>query len=180
MPASSPAVAALIAVVRLRERPGVFSLAAAAGLATAGVLACTADAPAAAADGGAASTTVGDLLVLAAVLCEGFFILLNKRLSVPMSAPLTSSLMAGMGLALSLMPALFERLGRSLRRRWAAWCTTRSCRPLADSCCGLRARRGSKALPVHVALDGLANRCCGLLSCQRSYNPRVEPSSSAI
>ena len=101
-----PAVAALISVVALRERPGMFTLAA-VGLATAGVIACTVGAPAA--DSGTASTIVGDLLVLAAVLCEGFFILLNKRLKVSMSALQTSTLMAGIGLALSLIPALFER-----------------------------------------------------------------------
>lgn len=101
-----PAVAALISVVALREQPRAFTLVA-VGLATAGVLACTVGAPAA--EGGTASTIVGDLLVLAAVLCEGFFILLNKRLSVSMSALQTSTLMAGIGLALSLVPALFER-----------------------------------------------------------------------
>lgn len=101
-----PAVAALISVVALRERPGMFTLAA-VGLATAGVLACTVGAPAA--DGGTAATIAGDLLVLAAVLCEGVFILLNKRLNVSMSALQTSTLMAGIGLALSLVPALFER-----------------------------------------------------------------------
>ena len=103
-----PAVAALISVVALRERPGVFTLAA-VGLATAGVIACTVGAPAASADGAAAATIVGDLLVLAAVLCEGFFILLNKRLNVSMSALQTSTLMAGIGLGLSLVPAVFER-----------------------------------------------------------------------
>jgi drug/metabolite transporter (DMT)-like permease len=109
---SLPAVAALVAVLALRERPGAMTIAAVA-LATMGVVVCTVGANAAAAGARPASlaapSLLGDLLVLAAVFCEGFFILLNKRLQTPVSPLQMSTLMSGIGLALSLVPALFER-----------------------------------------------------------------------
>ncbi|MFY0589127.1 EamA family transporter, partial [Burkholderia pseudomallei] len=50
----------------------------------------------------------GDALVLAAVACEAVFILLNRRLAVPL-APLTqSSAMSAAGCVLALAPAAFE------------------------------------------------------------------------
>ncbi len=112
---SLPAVAALTAVVALRERPGAMTIAAVA-LATMGVMVCTVGAGnpsgAAGAAGPArvvASSLLGDLFVLAAVFCEGCFILLNKRLRTPVSPLQMSTLMSGIGLALSLVPAFFER-----------------------------------------------------------------------
>lgn len=108
---SLPAVAALIAVFALRERPSALTVAAVA-LATVGVLVCT-GAPGGMAKAAAvphpASTLLGNLLVVAAVFCEGLFILLNKRLRTPISPLQMSTLMSGIGLALSLVPALIER-----------------------------------------------------------------------
>lgn len=106
-----PAVAALVAVIALRERPGAMTIAAIV-LATASVLVCTvggADATTLTARGGAPSMWLGNLCVLAAVVCEAFFILLNKRLRTPVSPLQLSMLMTGIGLALSIVPALFER-----------------------------------------------------------------------
>lgn len=106
-----PAVAALFAVVALRERPGAMTIAAIA-LATAGVLVCTvgaADAPPLSGRGQAPALWVGNLCVLGAVLCEAVFILLNKRLRTPVSPLQMSTLMTGIGLLLSLLPALLER-----------------------------------------------------------------------
>jgi drug/metabolite transporter (DMT)-like permease len=105
-----PAVAALVAVIALRERPGVMTIAAIV-LASAGVLLCT--------TGGADATTLargdtpsrwlGSACVLSAVVCEALFILLNKRLRTPVSPLQLSTLMTGIGLALSIVPALIER-----------------------------------------------------------------------
>ncbi|MGG1949327.1 DMT family transporter [Trinickia sp. NRRL B-1857] len=106
-----PAVAALVAIVALRERPGALTLGAVA-LATAGVLVCTVhagDPSTRGAPGASASTLVGDAFVLLAVVCEALFILLNKRLKTPVSPLQMSTLMSGIGLALSLVPALLER-----------------------------------------------------------------------
>lgn len=106
-----PAVAALVAIVALRERPGVLTLGAVA-LATVGVIVCTLhtdDASAHGAAGASASMLLGDAFVLLAVLCEAFFILLNKRLKTPVSPLQMSTLMSGIGLAVSLVPALIER-----------------------------------------------------------------------
>ncbi len=109
---SLPAIAALIAVLALRERPGAMTITAVA-LATIGVGVCTLGADDAAAAARSASlrapSLLGDLFVLAAVFCEGGFILLNKRLQTPVSPLQMSTLMSGIGLALSLVPALFER-----------------------------------------------------------------------
>lgn len=106
-----PAVAALVAIVVLRERPSVLTLGAVA-LATIGVLICTVrtgDAPGPGAAGGSASTLFGNVFIVLAVVCEALFILLNKRLRTPVSPLQMSTLMSGIGLALSLVPALIER-----------------------------------------------------------------------
>lgn len=106
-----PAVAALVAVIALRERPGAMTIAAIM-LATAGVLVCTTGGSAITAPidrGGAPSIWLGNACVLAAVVCEALFILLNKRLRTPISPLQLSTLMTGIGLVLSLVPALFER-----------------------------------------------------------------------
>ncbi|KWE78004.1 hypothetical protein WL78_04075 [Burkholderia ubonensis] len=99
-----PAMSTLIAAVLLRERQTPRDWAAAA-LATAGVLLVTFT------PGHAAPSMralAGDALVLAAVACEAVFILLNRRLAVPL-APLTlSTAMSGLGFALALVPAAFE------------------------------------------------------------------------
>ncbi|KVX16695.1 hypothetical protein WL01_16050 [Burkholderia ubonensis] len=99
-----PAMSTLIAAVLLRERQTPRDWAAAA-LATAGVLLVTFT------PGHAAPSMralAGDALVLAAVACEAVFILLSRRLAVPL-APLTlSTAMSGLGFALALVPAAFE------------------------------------------------------------------------
>ncbi|KUZ86908.1 hypothetical protein WI40_30820 [Burkholderia ubonensis] len=99
-----PAMSTLIAALLLRERQTPRDWAAAA-LATAGVLLVTFT------PGHAAPSMralAGDALVLAAVACEAVFILLNRRLAVPL-APLTlSTAMSGLGFALALVPAAFE------------------------------------------------------------------------
>ncbi|KVQ91089.1 DMT family transporter [Burkholderia ubonensis] len=99
-----PAMSTLIAAVLLRERQTPRDWAAAA-LATAGVLLVTFT-PGYAAP--SMRALAGDALVLAAVACEAVFILLNRRLAVPL-APLTlSTAMSGLGFALALVPAAFE------------------------------------------------------------------------
>ncbi|MGN6234016.1 MAG: DMT family transporter [Trinickia sp.] len=106
-----PAVAALVAIVALRERPGALTMGAVA-LATAGVLVCTmqgGDGGGEAGSGGSASVLLGNAFVLLAVLGEALFILLGKRLRTPVSPLQMSTLMSGIGLALSLAPALLER-----------------------------------------------------------------------
>lgn len=106
-----PAVAALVAVLALRERPGALTVGAVA-LATAGVLVCTVGSGASgsvAGGGGAATSWLGDACIIAAVLCEALFILLNKRLRTPVTPLQMSTTMSAIGLALSLVPALMER-----------------------------------------------------------------------
>jgi drug/metabolite transporter (DMT)-like permease len=47
-------------------------------------------------------------MIFAAVLCEGLFILLNKRLAVPIPPLAQATLMTGIGLIVALLPAAFE------------------------------------------------------------------------
>jgi len=98
-----PLVTAAIAIVLLGERPGKAMLAAiaAAGF---GVWLMTRHAAAA---GGAPSWT-GNALILGAVLCEGLFILLNKRLRIPVSPLALSTVMTGFGLAFSALASVTE------------------------------------------------------------------------
>jgi len=103
-----PAVAALAAVLALRERPGRY-LVGSIVLATAGVLAISWPGEGSAGDSKSAAAFAGNLLILGAVVCEAMFILLNKRLRVPVRPLALSTLMAAFGLLLSLVPALFER-----------------------------------------------------------------------
>jgi drug/metabolite transporter (DMT)-like permease len=103
-----PAVAALVAVLALRERPGRY-LVGSIVLATAGVLAISWPGEGSAGDSKSPAAMVGNLLVLGAVVCEAMFILLNKRLRVPVRPLALSTLMTAFGLLLSLVPALFER-----------------------------------------------------------------------
>ncbi|GCB04272.1 DMT family transporter [Ralstonia sp. SET104] len=97
-----PVVSALIAIVLLGERPGRAVLGAIA-LATAGVLAIAFQP-----GGNAAHALLGNLLVMGAVLCEGLFILLNKRLRTPVPPLALSALMSAFGLMTALLPALWE------------------------------------------------------------------------
>ncbi len=103
-----PAVGALVGALVLRERLGTH-LVLAIALACAGIAAVViAPGPANAAASPSAST-VGNVLVLAAVACEAVFLLLNKRLRVPLSPLAQSTFMTALGLALTLLPALAER-----------------------------------------------------------------------
>ena len=97
-----PVVSALIAIVLLGERPGRAVLGAIA-LATAGVLAIALQP-----GGDATRPLLGNLLVMGAVLCEGLFILLNKRLRTPVPPLALSALMSAFGLLTALLPALWE------------------------------------------------------------------------
>jgi drug/metabolite transporter (DMT)-like permease len=102
---SLPAVAALVAVVVLRERPPR-ALLGAIVLASAGVAVIQL---------GPAQGThslAGNALVLGAVACEALFILLNKQLRQPVSPLALSTLMCALGLAFTALPALFEAAWR--------------------------------------------------------------------
>ena len=100
-----PIVSAAIAILVLGERPHG-SLLLAIALAAAGVLSITFQPGT---DGG--HSPIGNLLVLGAVLCEGLFILLNKRLRVAIAPLALSTVMTGLGLAVAIPPALFELPG---------------------------------------------------------------------
>ena len=77
-----PAVASLFAVLALGERPSRALLASSA-LASAGVLAIALPEALGAARGEGARVLIGHALVLGAVACEATFILVSKRLRVP-------------------------------------------------------------------------------------------------
>ncbi|WP_266158636.1 DMT family transporter [Dyella silvatica] len=115
-----PAVAALLIVLLLGERPTPRLLLALA-LATTGVLAVTLASPAS--GGGARRSLFGDLLILLAVVCESLFILLNKRLRQPLPPLALATTMSGLGLAVSIVPALLEQhpalIGVSASSGWA-------------------------------------------------------------
>ncbi|MCV3240430.1 DMT family transporter [Mesorhizobium sp. ZC-5] len=93
-----PVVSAAIAILVLGERPHRFLLMAIA-LATVGVLSITFQS-------GGGHSLLGNALIFAAVVCEGLFILLNKRLHVDVAPLALSALMTGLGLTVSIMPAL--------------------------------------------------------------------------
>jgi drug/metabolite transporter (DMT)-like permease len=100
-----PAVGALVGALVLRERLGrrlLLSI----------VLACIGVAAVVVAPGVANApgngSAVGNSLVLAAVACEALFLLLNKRLQAPLSPLVQSTLMTGLGLGMTLLPALAE------------------------------------------------------------------------
>ena len=57
----------------------------------------------------AASSLTGNALVFAAIVCEALFILLNRKLHTPVAALPLSTLMCGIGFAVALGPACFER-----------------------------------------------------------------------
>ncbi|MBY3594748.1 DMT family transporter [Rhizobium bangladeshense] len=96
-----PVVSAAVSILVLREWPGRALLLAVA-LASAGVfsIAFTPEAT-----GG---SLAGNALIFLAVICEGLFILLNKRLTADIAPLAQSTLMTGIGFAVSIIPAIFE------------------------------------------------------------------------
>lgn len=96
-----PVVSAAISILLLGERPQRILLFAVA-LATAGVLsiAFTPDAT-----GG---SLAGNGLIFCAVVCEGLFIMLNKRLKAEIPPLVQSTLMTGIGFIVAVIPAVFE------------------------------------------------------------------------
>lgn len=95
-----PIVSAAIAILVLGERPRR-SLLLAIGLAAAGVLAITVR-------GGEGGDWFGNALILAAVVCEGLFILLNKKLRTDIAPLALSSIMTAIGLATAAVAAVLE------------------------------------------------------------------------
>jgi drug/metabolite transporter (DMT)-like permease len=100
-----PVVSAAISIFVLGERPGRATLAA-IGLAALGVLSIVFRA-----DSEGRSSMAGTALIFGAVICEGLFILLNKRLQVRISPLAQSTMMSGLGLAAALLPAAVEMPG---------------------------------------------------------------------
>src|SRR5262249_31523712 len=97
-----PVVSAAIAIAVLGERPQR-TLIAAILVAAAGVAAIT-FVP----DGRAEHSLIGNGLIFGAVICEGLFILLNKRLPVAIAPLAQSVLMTGLGFVVALGPAVLE------------------------------------------------------------------------
>lgn len=97
-----PIVSAAIAIVVLGERPHRRVLVAIA-LASIGVLSIVCRPG----EGGAHSW-IGNALIFGAVVCEGLFILLNKRLRIDIAPLALSTLMTGLGLAVAIVPAITE------------------------------------------------------------------------
>jgi drug/metabolite transporter (DMT)-like permease len=95
-----PAVSALFSVIVLSERPGLRLLISVV-LATLGVMAV-------AWKGTGPSSSIGMLYILGAVVCESAFILLNKRIPVPLRPLLQATTMTGLGLLVSLPFAFLE------------------------------------------------------------------------
>lgn len=102
-----PAVSAALAMLALGERPAPALLGAIA-LATLGVLICTVHFDDLAASP-AQRSLAGNALVFAAVVCEALFILLNRKLRVPVAPLPLSALMCGVGFAVAIVPACFEK-----------------------------------------------------------------------
>lgn len=97
-----PVASAAIAILLLGERPDRRLLAAIA-LAAFGVLTIVFKP-----GDGAAHSPLGIALIFGAVVCEGLFILINKRVKAEITPLALSTLMAGLGFAVALVPALFE------------------------------------------------------------------------
>lgn len=97
-----PVVSAAIAILLLGERPSRSNLIA-IGLAAAGVLTIVLRP-----GEGAPHSALGIALVFGAVVCEGLFILINKRIRTPIAPLALSTIMAGMGVGVAIVPALFE------------------------------------------------------------------------
>ena len=117
-----PAVAGLFAVLVLGERPGA-GLWAAIVLATAGVLAIALPQALDAARGEGVGAVLGHALVLGAVACEAAFILVNKRLRVPVPPLALSATMSALGLLACIVPALLEQPWRQPVPAAALWAT---------------------------------------------------------
>jgi drug/metabolite transporter (DMT)-like permease len=98
-----PAVAGVIAFVALRERLAAATIAAIA-LSTLGVAITSFGAM------GTAGSLAGNALILAAVVCEGVFLLANRLLHAPVSPLALATTMCAFGLVLSLPVALGEVL----------------------------------------------------------------------
>ena len=96
-----PVVSAAISILLLRERPQR-ALLFAIGFATAGVLSI------AFTPNAAGGSLFGNALIFLAVVCEGMFILLNKRLKTEIPPLCQSTLMTGIGLVVSVIPVVFE------------------------------------------------------------------------
>jgi len=97
-----PVVSTAIAIVVLGERPRPATLAAIA-LAAAGVFFIAAQAAP-----GSSRSLLGNALIFGAIVCEGLFILLNKRLRQPLRPLAQSTLMTALGLAVATLAALAE------------------------------------------------------------------------
>lgn len=97
-----PVVSAAIAILLLGERPDRRMLAAIA-LAAFGVLTIVFKP-----GDGEPHSSLGISLIFGAVVCEGLFILINKRVKTEISPLALSTLMAGLGFAVAFVPALFE------------------------------------------------------------------------
>ena len=95
-------------MLALGERPSRALLASSA-LASAGVLAIALPEALGAARGEGARVLIGHALVLGAVACEATFILVSKRLRVPVPPLALSAVMSALGLLVCLPPALLER-----------------------------------------------------------------------
>ncbi|AXW63931.1 EamA family transporter (plasmid) [Ralstonia solanacearum] len=95
-----PAVSALFSVIVLGERPQL-RLVVSVLLATVGVMAV-------AWTGSGSAPRVGVLFILGAVICESAFILLNKRMPVPLPPLLQATAMTGLGLLVSLPFAVLD------------------------------------------------------------------------
>jgi drug/metabolite transporter (DMT)-like permease len=96
-----PVVSGAIAILLLgeRPRPGTYL---AVAIAASGVLAIVLQPES------GQSSLVGDMLIFGAVLCEGLFILLNKRLTTPVEPLALSTLVTAFGLAACIIPAALE------------------------------------------------------------------------
>lgn len=106
-----PAVSAGVAVLALGERPAP-ALLGAILLATAGVLVCTVHVDDFTMARGSAHTSAslaGNALVFLAIVCEALFILLNRKLRTAVAPLPLSALMCGVGFAVAIVPACFER-----------------------------------------------------------------------
>lgn len=97
-----PVVSTAIAILVLGERPRAATLGA-IGLAAAGVFFIAAQA-----GPGRSQSLLGNALIFGAIVCEGLFILLNKRLHQPLRPLAQSTLMTALGLAVATVAALFE------------------------------------------------------------------------
>ena len=99
-----PAVAALFAVLALGERP-TRALLLSTALATLGVLAISLPEARSAVRGAGSGALLGHALVLGAVVCEATFILIIKRLRVPVPPLALSATMSVLGLLTCAVPA---------------------------------------------------------------------------